>query len=99
MEEGRTRGQLACFPVALHPISSLKDPDDSGQVLTWPPNRAGRKLPQPISADDDANPFHQRSEIPGTAQPATNGLRASTRTNSRIAGFQNWHGYRMRRYS
>ena len=87
MEEGRTRGQLACFPVALHPISSLKDPDDSGQVLTWPPNRAGRKLPQPISADDVADPFRQRSEHPGTAPLATYGLRASTRTSSRITGF------------
>jgi len=64
MEEGRTRAQLACFPVALHPISSTKDPDDSGQVLAWPPNRAGPELPQPISADSNADPFRQRSEIP-----------------------------------
>ncbi len=64
MEEGRTRRQLACFPVALHPISYPRDPDDSGQVLAWPPNRAGRELPQPISAENVPTPFAGAPKIP-----------------------------------
>jgi hypothetical protein len=47
----------AYFPVALHPIRSPPDLDDSGQVLALPPNRAGRELPQPISAESKSGPF------------------------------------------
>jgi hypothetical protein len=57
MEEGDATTTFACFPVALHPIRSPPDPDDSGQVLTLPPNRAGRELPRPISAEMKLAPF------------------------------------------
>ena len=57
MEEGDASTADACFPVALHPIRSKPDPDDSGQVLALPPNRAGRELPQPISAEMKLAPF------------------------------------------
>ena len=57
MEEGDATITFAHFPVALHPIRSPPDPDDSGQVLALPPNRAGRELPQPISAEMKLAPF------------------------------------------
>jgi hypothetical protein len=47
----------AYFPVALHPIRGKPNPDDSGQVLALPPNRAGQELPQPISAEMKLAPF------------------------------------------
>jgi hypothetical protein len=62
MEE--TRGRLACFPVALHPISGPRDPDDSGQVLAWPPNRTGRELPRPISAEMMPTPVTSAPKLP-----------------------------------
>jgi hypothetical protein len=57
MEEGDALTADACFPVALHPIRNKPDPDDSGQVLALPPNRAGRELPRPISAEMNLAPF------------------------------------------
>lgn len=57
MEERDATTACAYFPVALHPIRGKPDPDDSGQVLSLPPNRAGRELPRPISAEMKLAPF------------------------------------------
>lgn len=57
MEVGNAPVTCAYFPVALHPIRGKPNPDDSGQVLALPPNRAGRELPRPISAEMKLTPF------------------------------------------
>jgi len=44
---GRSRMLPGSAPPGPGPTRS----DDRGQVLTWPPNRAGRELPRPISAE------------------------------------------------
>jgi hypothetical protein len=57
MERRIHADDLACFPVALHPIPVQQDPDDSEQVLSWLPNRTGRELPRSISAEIKLAPF------------------------------------------
>ena len=55
-EEGRDDG-LRVLPGSAPSVPYNTDPDDSGQVLALPPNRAGRELPQPISAEMKLAPF------------------------------------------
>src|SRR5438067_3330831 len=75
-EKTRGKAGVLSIPIALHPFH--QGTDDSGLVLTEPPNRRGlnsplrfrRKLP---------GPFHPRSEVHRNRSQATDGRRASTR--------------------
>jgi hypothetical protein len=57
MEEGDATITFAHFPVALHPIRSPPDPDDSGQVLTLPPNRTPTRAVRADFGGDETGPF------------------------------------------
>lgn len=68
------------FPIALHPAVK-SSPNDSGQVLTLPPNRCA---PNPAPRFRRRYPFHLRSvDSPEPAQ-ATLGPRSSTKIFSRV---------------
>src|SRR5512147_1522846 len=81
MERGREKPQrketaFLHFPIALHPLST----DDSGQVLTLPPSRPGVCFPMRLRRIQPPAPFAGPPEHPGTACPATDGFRTSTKS-------------------
>jgi hypothetical protein len=65
--------------IALHPgTPKHQAPNDSGQVLALPPNRAISAIAT-ISAEKTPIPFHLSPAAAGTSTQATHGLRTSTK--------------------
>ena len=78
---GRKDTRAAGVLPSSAPPDLIADPDDSGQVLAWPPNRAGRKCRGRFRRMYCKTPFTGAPNSRNRA-PATDGLRSSTRTNS-----------------
>src|SRR5882762_4098358 len=72
--------------IALHPHEILQLTDDSGQVLGLAPNRARHSVAAATSADQQHLPLSRwRPKLIGKARPATDGIRTSTKYQSKIA--------------